>query len=64
MKLDARKLGLVGGQNFRQDDPAARMGYADGKLSRGEVLYVGDFLVGLIPQIQKLPCPGLKALPA
>ena len=59
MKLDARKLGLVGGQDFRQDDPAAGMGDSDGKLSCGEILYVGDFLVGLIPQVQKLPGPGL-----
>ena len=45
MKLDARKLGLVGGQDFRQNDPAARMGYSDGKLSCGEILNIGDFLV-------------------
>ena len=58
-QLDAWKLGLVGGQDFRQDDPAAGMGYSDGKLSCGEILDVGDFLVGLIPKVQKLPGPGL-----
>ena len=59
LELDAGKLGLVGGQDLRQDHAAPGVGYADGQLSGGKVFDVGDLAVGLVPQIQQLSGSGL-----